>query len=436
MLMNFKQITLVGLLLTAASGYAATVELKDGKIVDGDVVRENPAMIWMNINGETYELSRSNVLWYSSDRMDHHLLRNIEPNTPLSRREVAHISGTVNQPFQIEIRTPILPTQNRPVAVVPAPETRVAVVVPAPREEIVVPAPKVDPEPVNTNYVPPATPGVRTSTEALPTLPRMTSGLIPVTDVNVRRTEADLNVLRRAIPQLSDAADASDRREAIEALRAAGDVGLTMLVQDGLYNTIPSVRTESVELLATMGGTRVLKPLIEAFFSTANSTIPPYQVEYVNMLTGQISRLTGQDFYFYARRTARAPEIAGQMVAWWNINMDRFPQLGETPIEPTAPNFAQTVRQARTLVLIHRDFGGANLPHEVAAPPQVNSPDAQALINTVNGIPRASDNSFTDRVNPAQEPSVPKIPDDALSAPGKWREEQQTERRKEMEAAR
>ena len=241
-----------------------------------------------------------------------------------------------------------------------------------------------------------------------------------------------LNLSGITIPQLSDAADPADSREAAEAIRVAGDAGLTMLIQDGLYNTIPSVRTHSVELLATLGGTRVLKPLIEAFHAAAVPTIPPYQVGYVTTLTGQIARLTGQDYYFYARRTGRAPEIAAAMVTWWNENMYRFPQLGEAPVDPHAPNATQLVRQARALVLVHRDFGGANLPQEVA--PQLTPDDATVLLNSVNGIPRASDNSFTDRLNTAQEPAVPKIPDDALSAPGKWREELQAERLREERA--
>ena len=431
MKLNFGHLTLAGLLFTALSGTAATVQLNNGKIVDGDVVRQDPLMIWMNINGATYELSRSNVLWFSSDKVSHSMLRNDDVVGIPYRREPMHISGAVVEAVPVQsksdVRTPNLINPNQRVTVeVPLPATP-APMIRNPKDEI----------PISTNYVAPSAPVAVPVTPGKPeVLPHLGTSLIPTTattvPVTAPRTEADINRLRRAIPQLSDAADPADNREASEALRASGDTGLAMLIQDGLYNSIPSVRTHSVELLATLGGTRVLKPLIEAFHAAAVPTIPSYQVGYVTTLTGQISRLTGQDYYFYARRTARAPEIAAQMVSWWNVNLNRFPQLGEAPIDPNAPNAAQLVRQARTLVLIHRDFGGANLPQEVA--PQLTVDDATTLLNGVNGIPRASDNSFTDRLNTAQEPSVPKIPDDALSAPGKWREEQQAERLREEKA--
>ena len=559
---------LAGIAVTMVSSYGATVQLNDGSIVDGTVVRQTTRFIYLNTGGANYEISRADITWFSSTTMDHRLLddgevpgpcvglngidcsfvknreadvrdvdavvvrdlnadapavqaepdhRMVHPardtrtwkydpdeqythheETPPSSRvilpkrapdeiiptnEPAPINTSVETPNRAIVETPrpivepnrpiVQPNQTvrsaqtvrpapfsgpvstvRPASPVAQPRTlpydrtgsnELDKVPSAPPPAGLSPAPQLNAGPPYTNVppaagyepVPPpssqgtAAPAVRESSLAPNPNPDPHAAAVVYTP-NARavtHTEAEINRLREAIPHLSDAADLSDRSQAIETLHGAGDAGLSILVEDGLYNAIPSIRTRTADLLGTWAGQRALKPLIEAFYAGAYATIPSYQTSYMQMLAGQISRLSGQDYYFYSRRSARAPELAASMLSWWDQNWEQMPaQIGEGALDPSHPNFHAMLKIERTPALIHRDFAGSNLPPEIAGPPQVNSPGEQEFLRSIPVIPRGSINSYVDRANSGQEPSVLKSPDPALSAPGRFRDELYAER--------
>jgi hypothetical protein len=533
-------VLLAGLTVAMASSFGATVQLSDGRIADGTVVRQTPLFIYLNTGGDTYEISRSDITWFSSTTVDHRLLDEGEvpgPCVGLNGIECSYIKNSDAPAVQAEPdhRTVRAPATNVVTEAVEEREPQ-AVLPPAPPQAGPIlptrPAPSVnrapEPEPINTSHEAgpletnktvepaPATGRVDTVRPASPvpvprTFPNDLSGVnegpklpstpppegqspypqtilgppyvnpppaagpqvpapanqqegatapqirdsgeAPTRELRERRvvndvtppppalpfprTEAEINRLREAIPMLSDSADPSDRTQAIETLHSAGDPGLAILVEDGLYNAIPSIRTRAADLLGTWGGQRVLKPLIEAFYSAAYPTLPSYQIDYVQTLAGQLSRLTNQDFYFYARRSARAPEVAAAMISWWDQNWDRVPpQLGEPELDPTHSGYKEMLKIERSLALIHRDFAGSNLPPEIAGPPQPNSPADQEFLRTIPVIPSGSINSYGDRANTSQEPTVLKVPDPSRDAPGRFREGLYAERLREAEANR
>jgi hypothetical protein len=181
----------------------------------------------------------------------------------------------------------------------------------------------------------------------------------------------------------------------VATLQQSGDHGVAVLVAHGLYHDSPLIRARSAELLGTLGGQRVLRELIEAFYASAAPTVPPYQREYVKMLRDQISTITNKDFYFYIRRTARAPEIAAEMVNWWDQHWQTVvPQLGEPELDQTSPYYFEELRILRTLTLVKRDFSNnTNYPASVGVPPGEVTRDAdQPFKATIPVIPRDSIN--------------------------------------------
>ncbi|HYG77642.1 MAG TPA: hypothetical protein VEK08_21735, partial [Planctomycetota bacterium] len=173
--------------------------------------------------------------------------------------------------------------------------------------------------------------GIPVSFEREQPIQTAAEGAAPALQVQlpIPQTAAEATPLQQAINNLRMDA-ALERSKAEETLRQAGDVGLAALIEWGLYHELPSVRTHSARLLGVWGGQRVLKYLVEAFYSAAFPTIPPYQVQYVATLDQQISNLTGQNFSFPVRRGSQAPEVANKTVLWWTANYEQLPQqLGE-----------------------------------------------------------------------------------------------------------
>lgn len=428
------------LMLSLSSAFGATVQMDDGRILNGSVVRQNPVTLWLRVDGDIYQISRDNVSWFSSTDADKQVLLE-EPNEEICLNCPSGASYPYNTSHHEELNARIAIRDDEPRRVVltePIREAR-----PAVRETREVNLEKVEPAPINTstpiappaeaNRVTPVAPVDETGHTISPVAPG-SSLATPPFEYAQPRTEAEANSLRLAIPQLSEFAESGDRSAAEETLRAAGPVGLSALYQYGLYNAIPSVRTRAAQLLGEQGGQKAIKPLIEAFYSAASPTIAPYQVQYVETLANQLARLTGQDYYFYARRTARAPEIAAGMLDWWNSNWQNVPpQLGEPKLDPTRRDYAELLRKVRTLNLIHRDFPGANLPPEVAAPPIPNSPSEQEFLSTIPRLPRETINSYGPRAATSGEIPVIKAPDETRDMPGQFRREQMAERLRSLE---
>jgi hypothetical protein len=408
---------IVGLIISSASGvFGATVQLDDGRALDGDVFLQTPAVIVLNAyDGNSYEIQRIHVTWFSSDTVDHAILA--EPV------EIAcGVESGINCAFQPNAQPANPASEPQPRVTTPAAENAPlkAPVLdqppPAAKPQSSAPvAPRADEEPIPASFSAPL--------------------VVPPFDFPQPATEAQGNALRDAIPQLSDSADPTDRTLAEDALRSAGPVGLSALLKYGLYSPIPSVRTRAANLFSALGGRSVLKHLIEAFYSGAYPTIAPYQVAYIETLATNISRLTGKDFFFYARRSSRAPEVANAMVAWWNDNWRNLPaQLGEPKLDPARADYEALLREVRKLNLIHREFPGGNLPSEALSPPLPPTPAEQQFLNTIPVVPRDSINNSGPRVAADQQPVVVKEPAPSRDEPGQIRQQIYLDRLKELEA--
>jgi hypothetical protein len=360
----------------------ATVAIDDGHIYDGTLIAEDEYGYLMDINGMRVQLPRSKVTAFSKDSVPHDKVT-ITPTAP--SRPVVKKYGAVET-----TRLQEKPAE-QPAVPAPAPNPNEA-------QPAVPPAPAVPP---------PAMPLV--STEIM----------LPMPSDAVKATE-----LNAAIDAFREDADPTNRSLAIETLRRSGDFGLTALIEHGLYNQSPNIRATSAQLLGDLGGRRVLRYMIEAFYAAGTELVPPYNREYVRVLTTYISRMTGQDFYFYERRSNRGPEIAQKMEEWWSANWEKVPpQLGEPIFDSSKPDYRDLVRQVRLLHLEHHEYAGTNLSLDIAAPPVPNSAAAYSFMQTIPIVPRSSINSgalFTW----GGTPPVEKIPSEALFYPGTVRRQE------------
>jgi hypothetical protein len=365
-------VTLIAVLSPFCRG--ATVALDDGRIFDGTVIAEDNYGYLMNIKGARVQLPRSKVRFFSQDTVPHDKVNLQGPRPP---------AGPVKQFGVVEMPPPAPGVQ-------PAPAPNV---------------PNVPPNVPNApNGAPPPAGPPAANQPAGPVAPQIEVVFPAPRDAN------EAAALKQAIDDLREDADPTNRPQALETIRAAGDIGLGALLEYGLYHPLPSIRATAAQLLAQLGGPRVLKYLIEAFYSAGNPTIPPFNREYVRVLTGEISRLTAQDFYFYARRSNRAPEIAQKMMEWWAANADKLPpQLGEPLLDQSRPDYAPIIHALRTLRLEHRDFAGINLPPDIAGPPVPNTVAENEFLATFPVMPRWSIDSGI-YISWSHTPTVEKYP--------------------------
>jgi len=190
---------------------------------------------------------------------------------------------------------------------------------------------------------------------------------------------------------------------------------------------LPSVREQSARLYSNLGGMRVLKLLIEAFYAGASVTVPPYQVVYMKSLADEISRLTGELFPFHTRFGANQPRVARAMVMWWNDNIYVVPpQLGEPEIDPSAADYRAVVSSVRKLTLERREFAGFTYPPSLVAGPVPNTPNQTLFLKTFPIVPDTLGNSREMPIS--NTPIVPKERSPALDAPSAFRFQDMAER--------
>ena len=298
--------------------HGATVELNDGRRIKGEILEQNDRWYTVMVDGGPVQLPRSQI-----------------------SKVIA------NQNEKIVDRLPNEETRLSPPYISPSGIAEVAPGI----------SPRRDEEPINVSYQAPAS-RIEPATVRRPAAPPEVT--LPLPDA------AEQARLQDAIDSLR-AEESFDTRAVAEAtLNTAGDGGLAVLASYGLNHPRPSVRTESARLLASYGGPRVLKYLIEAFWSASVSPTPPYQLAYVKTLSIWISRLTGADFTVYVWRTTEAPQLADDMVAWWNANLLKLPpQMGEPRIDPLSANYRDNLRSMRALNLEKRRYADSTVPAEL-----------------------------------------------------------------------
>ncbi|HEY3320634.1 MAG TPA: HEAT repeat domain-containing protein [Planctomycetota bacterium] len=361
-----KSLLPIVLIATCAVAPGATVELIDGRHYEGTVLAQDNQRYLVDISGMRVQLPRSMIA--SMDPAD----------------------GAIAAPEGVTVLTP-RPIQDETVSRPPGNQ------------------PPNEPAPVNVSVIEREEP--RTPPAARMPLPDDPDQL-----------QALINAVELLDSQYPEA-----RTAAINTLSSGGDAGLASLVVYGLYNAHPDVRMTSANLLGSLGGRRVLKSLIEAFFASAAPTIPPYQRQFVEALDHQISALTGQSFYFYPARSARGPEIAARMIAWWRQNYDQMPpQLGEPAIALTDPHYAQDISDLRKLTLEQRAFGGTSYPPDLVGPPQPPTPAEQDFLKTIPNVPRSAVYHRDVMTNGTYVPE--QLPSPARDEPGRTRNEIYAER--------
>jgi hypothetical protein len=304
----------------------------------------------MLADGLRYEFPRSKVVWFSSSHA----------NIQASLRILAESSSETLVPCEPTVTNrPAATTQPAPVA--PAAPANPPVDYENPPENSTNPPANVNPPEGNTtpppnNTNPPQSsakpPAVVTEPPALPVSAGDDAALFvaprPELSLPLPDDERVAKYLREAVQDLSDEADPGLKPPAMEALRDAGAHGLAILVESGLYNIDPTIRTHSVQMLGTLGQDNVLRYMIEAFQTAASAHIPSDQISYVGELTDWISVLTNGDFYI--RERGAAPVIADEMAAWWNRNWMNVPrQLGEPQLDPEAPDYMAQLKELRRL---------------------------------------------------------------------------------------
>jgi hypothetical protein len=357
-------IYLAGMVLATAAGLqAATIELKDGRVFDGDIIGTSEYSYFMLADGLRYEFPRSKVVWFSSTHA----------NIQASLRNLAETSSETLVPCEPTVTNrPAATTQPAPVA--PAAPANPPVDYENPPENSTNPPGNVNPpekstnppanvNPPESNTTPPPNntnppqssanpPAVVTEPKALPVSAGDDAALFvapqPELSLPLPDDERVAKYLREAVQDLSDEADPGLKPPAIEALRDAGAHGLAILVESGLYNIDPTIRTHSVQMLGTLGQDNVLRYLIEAFQTAASAHIPSDQISYVGELTDWISVLTNEDFYI--RDRGAAPGVSDGMAAWWARNWMNVPrQLGEPQLDPEAPDYMAQLKELRRL---------------------------------------------------------------------------------------
>jgi hypothetical protein len=315
------------LLIATFSGIqAATIQLNDGRVYDGTFLGSNEYSYFFVADGLRYTFPRSKVAWLSSSHA------NIQASL------TALAEGT-------PVETPCVIAQPAP-QVQPAPQA--APEAPAAPEDEAGPEPQAQPAPPPQASAPAP---LKTEPTAVPCTAcgvELMAFVMPQPELRLPLPDDPriAKFLRDEVQNLSDSVDPGRKPWAMEFLREAGAEGLAILIQDGLYNSDPSIRAQTVRMLGTLGQENVLRPLIEAYQAAASTYIAPDQFDYINELTDWISQMTAEEFYI--RQRGGAPAVADDMVEWWNRNWMRVPrQIDEPQLDPNAPDYWAQLKALR-----------------------------------------------------------------------------------------
>jgi hypothetical protein len=315
------------------SARAATVQLNDGRVYEADVLAEDKNALLLGINGMRVQIPRTMIASVDAAARE-------DAQAPLKDGEIRLLSPGGSTAIMVGGAS-------------------------RPPQRVVVSEQKGERE------------SIAVSREA-PNCPKLEAKL-PLPEDPVK-----LDQLRDAVNGLQ----AAGNGDSLNLITASGPEGLGALVRFGLYHQSPIVRARSVQLLSQLGGQSALKALVETFYSAAHPTIPPYQVQFVENLTDQITRLTGHNFHFYVRSGARAPMVAQNMVQWWRQNYAALPpQLGEPELDPKDECYATELADLRALTLERREFAGTSLPADISPKALPGTPTQEGYLTTVPRIP-------------------------------------------------
>ena len=190
--------------------------------------------------------------------------------------------------------------------------------------------------------------------------------------------------------------DPNVRAGARAAVAALGPDVLPYVVA-GIQHQNVEARSTCMELVGQLNGRSATKQVIEVFYSAMpdNDAAPSFQVPFIRAIKETLSSITGQSFIYVQPDKALVLDGLKKYIAWYNENFDRLPpQLGEAKIEPTDPEYAKKLKEARKLKLEKKSWPRPPSPADLVTgsktPPASDSerPADKAFRSTVPTVKR------------------------------------------------
>lgn len=158
--------------------------------------------------------------------------------------------------------------------------------------------------------------------------------------------------------------DPNARGAARSTVAALGPDALPYVVA-GIQHTNVEARSTCMALVGQLNGRTAVKQVIEVFYSAMpeNDAAPSYQVPFIRAIKETLPGITGQSFIYVQPDKALVADGLKKYVAWYDENFDRLPpQLGEAKIEPTDPDYAKKLKDARKLKLEKKSWPRPPMP--------------------------------------------------------------------------
>ncbi|HYG77393.1 MAG TPA: hypothetical protein VEK08_20470 [Planctomycetota bacterium] len=165
----------------------------------------------------------------------------------------------------------------------------------------------------------------------------------------------------------------------------------------GINHVNVEARSSCMSLIGQLNGRTAVKQVIEVFYSVMpeKDAAPSWQVPFVRAIKETLPTITGQSFISVQPDKALVNDGLKKYIAWYTENFDRLPkQLGEPEIEPTDPDYAKKLKEARSLKLVKKDWPRPPMPAEMVGgkpPPPASAserPADRALRDSVPTISR------------------------------------------------
>jgi len=136
----------------------------------------------------------------------------------------------------------------------------------------------------------------------------------------------------------------------------------------GINHVNVEARSSCMSLVGQLNGRSAVKQVIEVFYSVMpeKDAAPSFQVPFVRAIKETLTSISGQSFISVQPDKALVLDGLKKYVAWYNDNYDRLPkQLGEPEIEPTDPEYAKKLKEARALKLAKKEWPRPPMPSDI-----------------------------------------------------------------------
>ncbi len=192
------------------------------------------------------------------------------------------------------------------------------------------------------------------------------------------------------------------RAAAKDAVAALGADALPYVVA-GIQHANVEARSTCMRLVASFNGRTAVKQVLEVFYSAMPETdaAPTWQVPFIRAIKETLPAISGQTFINVEPDKLLVQDGLKKYLAWYEENYDRLPaQLGEPKIEPTDPEYAKKLKEARKLKLEKKSWPRPPMPADLvtgAKTPPASQSERPADKNLKNSIPTVSREDATKR---------------------------------------